>query len=274
MMTIGDHPDYLAVGYLLNQNMLRPDDEITGIDHDAELELVVVRTKRRTDYEDKLKKKVRTSGCAQGTVFGDLMERLRRRSAAGDAVLRTTWLYALTQQDQHPAVALPQGRRHPRLRALRGRPAAALHGGCRPAQRGRQDRRLHVPARDRAGRQDLLHDRPADLGNGDQDRADAHPDPDLALGLHCLGRGAGAPSGAHADRTGQGTRFLALAGATRIVFDADPRESPRRTAGTAAKVPTMATEVVGALLAGGLARRMGGGDKALARVAGGRSFRM
>ena len=75
MMTIGDHPDYLAVGYLLNQNMLRPDDEITGIDHDEDLEVVVVRTARETDYEEKLKKKVRTSGCAQGTVFGDLMER-------------------------------------------------------------------------------------------------------------------------------------------------------------------------------------------------------
>ncbi|MCB1992213.1 MAG: formate dehydrogenase accessory sulfurtransferase FdhD, partial [Geminicoccaceae bacterium] len=75
MMTIGDHPDYLAVGYLLNQNMLRPDDRITGIDYDEDLETVVVRTERATDYEEKLKKKVRTSGCAQGTVFGDLMEK-------------------------------------------------------------------------------------------------------------------------------------------------------------------------------------------------------
>ena len=56
MMTIGDYPDYLAVGYLLNQNMLRPDDEITGIDYDEELEVVVVRTERETDYEEKLKK--------------------------------------------------------------------------------------------------------------------------------------------------------------------------------------------------------------------------
>ena len=44
MMTIGDYPDYLAVGYLLNQNMLRPDDVISGIDYDEELEVVVVRT--------------------------------------------------------------------------------------------------------------------------------------------------------------------------------------------------------------------------------------
>ena len=70
MMTIGDHPDYLAVGYLLNQNMLRPEDRIIAIDYDDELETVVVRTDRETDFEDKLKKKTLTSGCAQGTVFG------------------------------------------------------------------------------------------------------------------------------------------------------------------------------------------------------------
>src|SRR5579885_1240089 len=69
MMTIGDYPDYLAVGYLINQNMLRPDDEITGIDHDEETDTVVVRTKRKTNFEEKLKKKTLTSGCAQGTVF-------------------------------------------------------------------------------------------------------------------------------------------------------------------------------------------------------------
>ena len=56
-MTIGDHPEYLAVGYLTNQNMLLPSDEITGVDFDEELETVVVRTTRQTNYEEKLKKK-------------------------------------------------------------------------------------------------------------------------------------------------------------------------------------------------------------------------
>src|SRR5207249_5984781 len=67
MMTIGDHPDYLAVGYLLNQNMLGPDDKIVAVDYDDEIETVVVRTDRETDFEDKLRKKTLTSGCAQGT---------------------------------------------------------------------------------------------------------------------------------------------------------------------------------------------------------------
>ncbi|MDX1540948.1 MAG: formate dehydrogenase accessory sulfurtransferase FdhD, partial [Geminicoccaceae bacterium] len=87
MMTIGDHPEELALGYLLNQGMLHADDEITGIDVDPELELVVVRTARETDYEDKLKKKVRTSGCAQGTVFGDLMDQIAEVRLAEDAIL-------------------------------------------------------------------------------------------------------------------------------------------------------------------------------------------
>jgi FdhD protein len=113
MMTIGDHPDYLAVGYLLNQNMLGADDEITGIEHDEELEVVVVRTRRATDYEAKLKKKVRTSGCAQGTVFGDLMERFEQVSLPADAVLRTSWLYALAKKiNTSPSLYLKAGAIH------------------------------------------------------------------------------------------------------------------------------------------------------------------
>ena len=94
MMTIGDHPDYLAVGFLLNQGMLHADDEITAIDYDDEIDTVVVRTARETDYEDKLKKKTRTSGCAQGTVFGDLMDSFDQVRLPADAELRTSWIYA------------------------------------------------------------------------------------------------------------------------------------------------------------------------------------
>src|SRR5262249_8972276 len=93
-MTIGDYPEYLALGYLLNQNMLRADDVVTGVDYDEDLAVVVVRTERSTDYEEKLKKKVQTSGCAQGTVFGDLME-LIETAQLPPAELRTSWLYAL-----------------------------------------------------------------------------------------------------------------------------------------------------------------------------------
>src|SRR5919109_3411986 len=45
-MTINDYPEYLALGFLLNQNMLRADDVVTGVDHDEDLAVVVVRTER------------------------------------------------------------------------------------------------------------------------------------------------------------------------------------------------------------------------------------
>jgi FdhD protein len=111
-MTINDYPDYLALGYLLNQNMLRADDEVTGVDFDEELSVVVVRTKRATNYEKKLKKKVQTSGCAQGTVFGDLMEVIEN-ARLPDAELRTSWLYALTNKiNTTPSLYLEAGAIH------------------------------------------------------------------------------------------------------------------------------------------------------------------
>ncbi|MDF2766515.1 MAG: formate dehydrogenase, partial [Rhodospirillales bacterium] len=113
MMTIGDYPDYLAVGYLINQNMLTPDDRITGIDYDEELETVVVRTERATDFEQKLKKKTLTSGCAQGTVFGDLMERFDEIELPPNAVLKTSWIYSLSKQiNLTPSLYLAAGAIH------------------------------------------------------------------------------------------------------------------------------------------------------------------
>ena len=115
MMTVGDHPDCLAIGYLLNQNMLRADDRITGIDYDDpdDPETVVVRTKRKTDFEKKLRKKTLTSGCAQGTVFGDLMEKFDEIKLPRDAVLKTSWLYALSKKiNLAPSLYLAAGAIH------------------------------------------------------------------------------------------------------------------------------------------------------------------
>jgi len=121
-MTINDYPEYLALGYLLNQHMLLPDDVVTGIDYDEELSVVVVRTKRKTNYEKKLKKKVQTSGCAQGTVFGDLMEALDN-VALPNAELRTSWLYALTHQiNTTPSLYLEAGAIHGCVLAQKDKP--------------------------------------------------------------------------------------------------------------------------------------------------------
>src|SRR5437763_3601577 len=121
-MTINDYPEYLALGYLLNQAMLLPTDTVTGIDYDEELSVVVVRTRRKTNYEKKLKKKVQTSGCAQGTVFGDLMEALENVSLPR-AELRTSWLYALTHTiNPTPSLYLEAGAIHGCVLAREAKP--------------------------------------------------------------------------------------------------------------------------------------------------------
>ena len=111
-MTIGDYPDYLALGFLRNQGMLLADDEITGVEFDEELETVVVRTARQTSYEEKLKKKTRTSGCAVGTVFGDMMEGLEDVTLPR-TTLRTSWLYDLAARiNRTPSLYLEAGAIH------------------------------------------------------------------------------------------------------------------------------------------------------------------
>jgi len=113
MMTICDYPDYLAVGYLVNQNMLDPRERITSIDYEEDIETVVVRTERETDFEDKLRKKTLTSGCAQGTVFGDLMEKFEDIHLPADAEIRTSWLYTLTKKiNTAPSLYLQAGAIH------------------------------------------------------------------------------------------------------------------------------------------------------------------
>ncbi len=112
MMTIGDHPEELAIGYLLNQGMLKPDEEVTGVDVDEELGVVVVRTPAQTNFENKLRKRTQTSGCAQGTAFGDLMEVIEGM-ALPQASIRTSWIYALTRTiNTTPSLYLEAGAIH------------------------------------------------------------------------------------------------------------------------------------------------------------------
>jgi len=112
MMTIGDYPEYLALGYLLNQNMLKYDDAVTEVEYDEDLEVVVVRTEHHTNFEQKLKKRTQTSGCAQGTAFGDLLEAVES-VALPKAELRTSWLYEMTHTiNTMPSLYLEAGAIH------------------------------------------------------------------------------------------------------------------------------------------------------------------
>ncbi len=111
-MTIGDYPEYLALGFLRNQGMLRPEEVVHRVDFDADLDTVVVRTDGQTSYEEKLKKKTRTSGCAVGTVFGDMMEGLEQVNLP-DLAIRTSDLYTLAARiNRTPSLYLEAGAIH------------------------------------------------------------------------------------------------------------------------------------------------------------------
>ena len=121
-MTIGDYPEYLALGFLRNQGMLTDEDEIVGVDYDDELEVVVVRTAVTTDHEEKLAKKTRTSGCAVGTVFGDMMEGLEGLTLPRTQV-RTSWLYDLASKiNRTPSLYLDAGAIHGTVLCQENRP--------------------------------------------------------------------------------------------------------------------------------------------------------
>jgi FdhD protein len=229
MMTIGDYPDYLAVGYLLNQNMLRPDDRITGIEYDAELEVVVVRTARATDYEAKLKKKVRTSGCAQGTVFGDLMERFEQVRLPEDAVLRTSWLYALAKEiNTAPSLYLKAGAIHGCVLCEEDRPLLYM-----------EDVGRHNAVDKIAGYMFLKEISPRGklfytTGRLTSEMVIKTVQMQIPILISRSGFTAwGVDLARQANLTligrAKGKRFIALAGESRIVFDADPHYVPEES---------------------------------------------
>jgi FdhD protein len=121
-MTIGDYPEYLALGFLRNQGMLRSAEDVTSVQYDEEIQTVVVRTASQTTYEEKLRKKTRTSGCAVGTVFGDMMEGLQGLTLPATEV-RTSWLYALAHKiNRTPSLYLGAGAIHGTVLCQRDRP--------------------------------------------------------------------------------------------------------------------------------------------------------
>jgi FdhD protein len=222
-MTIGDHPDWLAVGYLLNQGMLKAGDAITGIDYDDELGAVVVRTAGETNFEEKLKKRIQTSGCAQGTMFGDLMENFGRIALPAGAVVKTSWLYQLMKKiNMVPSLYLKAGAIHGCVLAQGDRPLVYV-----------EDVGRHNAADKIAGWMFL-------------NRIDAKDKIFYTTGrltsemvIKCVQMGipilasrsgftaSGVELARQADLTligrARGKRFIALSGEERIVFDADPR---------------------------------------------------
>ena len=112
-MTLGDMPELLAVGYLLNQKMLKSEDIISEINYDKELQVVVVRTNRKTNYEKKMEKKIRTSGCAVGTVYGEIMDDFSSINLDKNSKIKTSWIYTLSKKiNTRPSLYLKAGALH------------------------------------------------------------------------------------------------------------------------------------------------------------------
>jgi FdhD protein len=221
MMTIGDHPDLLAVGYLLNQNMLRADDEVTAIDYEPDIETIVVRTARKTDYEDKLKKRTQTSGCAQGTIFGDLMEEFDRVKLNPRARLKTSDLYALTRKiNTEPSLYLKAGAIHGCVLCKGDKPLVYM-----------EDVGRHNAVDKIAGYMFLNKIKPTDKCFYTTGRLTSEmviktvkmgiPILISRSGFTAWGVDLAVKSGLTLIGRARGKRFVAVAGAQRIVFDAD-----------------------------------------------------
>lgn len=220
-MTINDYPEYLALGYLLNQNMLLPDDTVTGVDYDEELSVVVVRTRRKTNYEKKLKKKVQTSGCAQGTVFGDLMEALEG-VALPKAELRTSWLYALTHKiNTTPSLYLEAGAIHGCVLAKEDRPLVYMEDVGR---HNAVDKIAGWMFRERVRPEDKIFYTTGRLTSEMVIKTIRMGIPILISRSGFTAWGVELARMAHLTLVGRarGRRFIALAGEDRIVFDQDP----------------------------------------------------
>jgi FdhD protein len=101
LMTLGQAPEALALGYLRNQRLVRSIDEIAEVQVDWETDAVAVTTRTglphfdQKSLDEKMQKRTVTTGCGQGTVFGDLMEEIDTIKLRNDVTLSEETLYAL-----------------------------------------------------------------------------------------------------------------------------------------------------------------------------------
>ncbi len=208
--------------------MLGPEDRIIAVDYDDEIETVVVRTDRETDFEDKLKKKTLTSGCAQGTVFGDLMEKFDEVRLDPDAVLRTSWLYALTRKiNTAPSLYLAAGAIHGCVLCEEDRPLLYMEDVGRHNAVDKIAGYMHLNGISPAGKIFYTTGR---LTSEMVIKTVQMGIPILISrsGFTAWGVELARQAGLTLIGRAKGRRFVALAGAERIVFDGDPHERRRR----------------------------------------------
>jgi FdhD protein len=96
LMTLGAAPEALAIGYLRNQRLVHDIRDIVAVQVDWETDSVAVKTRAGlADLAGKTARRTKTSGCGQGTVFGDLMAEIDDVRLPPGATLTRAALYAL-----------------------------------------------------------------------------------------------------------------------------------------------------------------------------------
>jgi len=96
LMTLGAHPEWLVLGYLLNQRLIASVDDIESVTVDWEVNAASVKTRHGIDHiEERTSKRVVTTGCGQGSVFGNLMDEIDSIRLPAEAGLKQSQLYAI-----------------------------------------------------------------------------------------------------------------------------------------------------------------------------------
>jgi FdhD protein len=98
LMTLGHAPEALAIGYLRNQRLVASIDEIAAVQVDWETDSVAVTTHSKKMDARKFDKRTVTTGCGQGTVFGDLMEEIDSVHLRNDVTLTDSDLFVLLEK--------------------------------------------------------------------------------------------------------------------------------------------------------------------------------
>ena len=125
LMTLGAAPEALAIGWLRNQRLVERIEDIVAVQVDWETNSVAVKTRHGlVDLDARTAKRTTTTGCGQGTVFGDLMEDLDAVRLPAGAVLTRASLYALLDRV--------------RLHETIYKQAGAVHGCALASQRRRR----------------------------------------------------------------------------------------------------------------------------------------
>ena len=97
LMTLGKFPELLVMGYLHNQGFIKTVAEIKAVQVDWDIESATVVTTNGSDnWDEKLKKRTVTSGCGQGTVFGNIMEDLENINLTKPSLVQSSF-YRLLQ---------------------------------------------------------------------------------------------------------------------------------------------------------------------------------